>query len=257
MRTQAPVQRGFTLIELLVVMGILGLLVMLLMPAVNYAIQVGFRVATAQTIGRIEGGIAGFYSDWNCYPPSDNVHELTTYAKANGYKNIAIFLRGPQGTGWGAGNSDGNKVPSGGTDSTTTYGPYFEGGATEQIDDAYKPAMPILYFRYEATADPESITSAPSAPFDINDNLDATAVKGFTDQGNLNMLVRRRGSYQYARTDYVLISAGPDRKFGWWADPEGDGTYAAVVPANKARPAETEFTTGGAYCDDVTNIRYE
>ncbi|MGB2613988.1 MAG: prepilin-type N-terminal cleavage/methylation domain-containing protein, partial [Phycisphaerae bacterium] len=60
MKTAAPARRGFTLIELLVVMGILGLLVMLLMPAVNYAILVAYRVATQQTIGRIEAGLAGF-----------------------------------------------------------------------------------------------------------------------------------------------------------------------------------------------------
>ena len=244
MKTAAPARRGFTLIELLVVMGILGLLVMLLMPAVNFAIQVAYRVATQQRIGRAEAGLAGFQGDWGCYPPSDRSHEFRDVALTTtyGYKNLAVFLRGPQGTGWG-GNADmsdpndAGEVPSGGT-STVAYGPYFEGGTSGGINDAFKPEMFILYYRYEPSADPASTTNAP---FDFNDNKD----KGFPDQGKLNLLVKRRGSGQYVRSDYVLISAGPDRRFGYWVGPDANGNYTAA----------TNYT--GAYCDDVTNFKYE
>ncbi|HUX00462.1 MAG TPA: type II secretion system protein [Phycisphaerae bacterium] len=233
MKTAAPARRGFTLIELLVVMGILGLLVMLLMPAVNYAILVAYRVATQQTIGRIEAGLAGFQADFGCYPPSDYLHEFgrgTGYATVRGYENLAEGLCGPAGTGWGA-NTGGNNVPSGGT-STDAFGPYFEGGTPGAINDAFKPSMAILYYRYEPARNP---------PFDFFDNKDM----GFTQASFLNLLVKRPGSGQYVRTDYVLISAGPDRRFGYWVGPDVNGNYTAA----------TNYT--GAYCDDVTNFKYE
>jgi len=239
MKTAAPATRGFTLIELLVVMGILGLLVMLLMPAVNYAIQVAYRVATQTIIGQAEAGLAGFQGDFGCYPPSDRSHEFRDVASTTtyGYKNLAVFLRGPQGTGWG-GNADisnpndAGQVPSGGT-SKVAYGPYFEGGTFEGINDAFKPGMFILYYRYEP---------AESPSFDFNDNKDM----GFpSPQARLDLLVKRRGSGQYVRSDYVLISAGPDRRFGYWVGPDANGNYTAA----------TNYT--GAYCDDVTNFKYE
>ncbi len=238
MKTAAPARRGFTLIELLVVMGILGLLITLLMPAVNYAIQVAYHVVTQQTIGRIEGGLAAFQGDWGCYPPSDGAHEFTQSSYIQmpmfGYKNLAMFLCGPEGRGWGT-NALGNKVPSGGT-STNAYGPYFEGGTPEAINDAFKPEEPILYYRYEPVRAP---------PFKVDDNSDTEAVHGFPSQPNLDLLVKRRGSGQYVRTDYVLISAGPDRRFGYRVGPDADGNYTAAA----------DYTN--ASCDDVTNFKYE
>jgi len=251
--------RAFTLIELLVVMGIIGMLVMLLMPVVNYAFVVAQRVVTGNTIKHIETGLAGFYGDFGVYPPSDDQHEVVTDmekgAAARGYKNLALCLKGPEGTGWGSG-SDSNKMPFGGPNSTVKFGPYFEGevAASGGIDDAFKPAKPILYFRYEQSGDPEA--TVPTNPvYDFNDNEDTTGALGFPNQGNLMMLLRRRGTYQYVRRDYVLISAGPDGLFGYWVDPDGDGVYASVTPSDAMKPAAGDYT--GAYCDDVTNFKYE
>jgi len=237
MKTAAPVKRGFTLIELLVVMGIIGLLVMLLMPAVNYAIVVAQGVATRSTINRIEAGLAGFRGDFGVYPPSDKNHEggNQSHTLAEGYKNLAVFLGGPEGTGWGAGAAS-NKMPFGGT-STEKFGPYFEGTTT----DSYKPAKPILYFRYEPSENP---------PYNYNDNVATDTSKegedGFVSQGNFLMLVQRRGTNQYVRSDYVLISAGPDRAFGYRKGPDASGNYTFPTSSYE-----------GAYCDDVTNFKYE
>jgi prepilin-type N-terminal cleavage/methylation domain-containing protein len=251
MKTAAPVKRGFTLIELLVVMGIIGLLVMLLMPVVNYAVVVAQGVATGNTIKRIEAGLAGFYGDFGVYPPSDAQHETLTARTAFGYKNLVIGLGGPTtGTGWGwdgtAADTD-KRMPFGGT-SDEKFGPYFEGGDVKvkwdpsKVDcgiyDAFKPEVRILYYRYEP---------AETLPLDVTDNFDTAAVMGFPSQVNLNMLVQRRGSGQYVRRDYVLISAGPDRFFGYRSDPDLDGKY---TPANA-------YTEAGAYCDDFANFKYE
>ena len=266
MKTAAPVKRGFTLIELLVVMGIIGLLVMLLMPVVNYAIVVAQGVATKSTINRIEAGLAGFYGDFGVYPPSDNLHETLTEGTPFGYKNLAIGLGGPDGIGWGWDGTTADKdkrMPFGGGTSTSPlatsdekFGPYFEGVYGQGILDSYKPAKPILYFRYEQSGNPEA-TDLTQAVYDFNDNKDDTDPKGedgFSSQGNLMMLLRRRETYQYMRRDYVLISAGPDRVFGYRV-PDGDGTYTFVDPSLAMQPPPEAYT--GAYCDDLANFKYE
>jgi len=257
MKIEAPVKRGFTLIELLVVMGIIGLLVMLLMPVVNYAIVVAQGVTTGNTIKRIEAGLAGFYGDFGVYPPSDDQHETmtSTLVTAYGYKNLTICLGGPGGTGWGAGDGD-NRMPFGGT-STEKFGPYFEGVDGQRILDSYRPAVPILYFRYEQSGNPEA-TDPTKAVYDFNDNKATDVAKGedgFTSQGNLMMLLRRRVTYQYVRRDYVLISAGLDRVFGYREDKDGNGVYAFVTPSNAMKPVVADYT--GAYCDDLANFKYE
>ena len=257
MKTAAPVKRGFTLIELLVVMGIIGLLVMLLMPAVNYAIVVAQGVTTRNTINRIEAGLAGFYGDFGVYPPSDRMHETMIKRTAYGYSNLAIGLGGPGGTGWGwdgtAADTD-KDVPFGGT-SDEKFGPYFEGVVGQSILDSYKPAKPILYFRYEQSGNPEA-TTPTDAVYDFNDNKDTEKGEtGFHSQGNLMMLLRRKETYQYVRRDYVLISAGPDRVFGYRAGPDGDGVYTFVTPSDAMKPVADDYT--GAYCDDLANFKYE
>jgi len=260
MKTAAPVKRGFTLIELLVVMGIIGLLVMLLMPVVNYAVVVAQGVATGNTINHIEIGLTGFREDFGVYPPSDNLHEsIPTFGTAYGYKNLAICLGGPGGVGWGwdgtAADTE-KEMPFGGT-SDEKFGPYFEGVNGQSIRDSYKPGMPILYFRYDQFGNPEA-TDPTQAVYDFNDNLATDLTKGedgFVNQGNLMMLLRRQVSYQYVRRDYVLISAGPDRVFGYREDPDGDGTYTFVNPSSAIRPPAAAYT--GAYCDDRANFKYE
>jgi len=260
MKTAAPVKCGFTLIELLVVMGIIGLLVMLLMPVVNYAIVVAQGVATGNTIKRIEAGLAGFYGDFGVYPPSDDQHEAITDMKtgvdARGYKNLALCLGGPGGTGWGAGDGS-NRMPFGGT-STEKFGPYFEGVDGQRILDSYRPDRPILYFRYEQSGNPEEATDFTKAVYDFNDNMDITDPKGedgFTSQGNLMMLLRRKETYQYVRRDYVLISAGPDRVFGYRVGPDANGAYTFPSPA--IRPPANAYTAAGTYCDDLANFKRE
>ena len=259
MKTAAAVKRGFTLVELLVVMGIIGLLVMLLIPAVTYAIVVAQGVATSNTIKRIEAGLAGFYGEFGVYPPSDDQHEtiieMVKGEEARGYKNLALCLGGPSGTGWGAGDEN-HRMPFGGT-STEKFGPYFEGVSGQRILDSYKPAMPILYFRYEQSGHPDA-TDPTKAVYDFNDNKaedDTKGEDGFVSQGNLMMLLRRRVTYQYVRRDYVLISAGPDRVFGYREDKDGDGEYEFVTPSSTTKPAASDYT--GAYCDDRANFKYE
>lgn len=62
--------RGVTLIELLAVMGIIGLLVAILLPAVQAARQTAQRVACANNLRQIGLGLAAYHGAFDIFPPA-------------------------------------------------------------------------------------------------------------------------------------------------------------------------------------------
>jgi len=193
---------------------------------------------TKHTIWQTEAGLAGFRADFGDYPPSDKEHMA---AQPYGYQNLAFYLCGPDGKGWGG--RAGGAMPFGGS-NLEIFGPYFERDDSgsekdpaEGIRDAFRPPMPILYFRAEPTEEPM---------FDAADNpLDPTGREWFASQEHFEMLARRADG-RWVRRDYLLISAGPDRLFGYVVEDEASGG------SRPARPEEKEK----AFCDDVTNFKY-
>ena len=193
---------------------------------------------TLTTFWRLEAGLAGFRTDFGDYPPSDKEHMA---ARPYGYQNLAFYLCGPDGKGWGG--RAGGAMPFGGTNEEI-FGPYFErdreGSGKHPaagISDAFRPPMPILYFRAEPTEEPM---------FDAADNpLDPTGREGFASQEHFEMLARRADG-RWVRRDYLLISAGPDRLFGYVVEDKASGGL------RPARPEEKEK----AFCDDVTNFKH-
>src|SRR5437763_11900415 len=61
-------RRGFTLIELLVVISIIGVLVGLLLPAINSARESGRRAQCQNNMKQIGLGLIGFLNAFNTFP---------------------------------------------------------------------------------------------------------------------------------------------------------------------------------------------
>ncbi len=69
-----PKKRAFTLVELLVVITIIGILIALLLPAVQSAREAGRRAACANNMRQIAIGLHNFESSYGAFPPGTEAH---------------------------------------------------------------------------------------------------------------------------------------------------------------------------------------
>ena len=271
---------GFTLVELLVVMGIIGLLIGLLIPAINYAITAARVGATRSTISGLSTGLYAFKADWGVFPPSRKVSTrvggdsqlIWTY----GFEALPVYLIGPQSNGWGAGAG---KVSPFQAIAVAQFGPYYQaerGADITVVRDAFPPLPQgvgggptdsasgcILYYRFEPNE--QAPTSGPSTDYtrklagllDWQDNSPSGTTRpeqGFCNQNHflLSAVIpaptgMTNLSARWRSEDFVLISAGPDRAFGTVKLDLTDGKFIAVTTVDASgNPDGT--------CDDVTSF---
>jgi len=71
-------RRGFTIVELLVVIAIIGILVALLLPAVQMARESGRRTKCANNLNQLAKGILNYEQKWQVFPPGE-IHGRGVY----------------------------------------------------------------------------------------------------------------------------------------------------------------------------------
>src|ERR1700733_45557 len=70
MTTFAPRRRGFSLVELLVVIAVIGILISLLLPAVQNAREAARRLQCRNNLKQLSLGVLNYEGAHKCYPPA-------------------------------------------------------------------------------------------------------------------------------------------------------------------------------------------
>jgi prepilin-type N-terminal cleavage/methylation domain-containing protein len=95
MKRSSTTRRAFTLIELLVVMGIIGILIALLFPAVKAARLAALRAEAEHGVKSIETAIKQYHMDYGRYPlQTTAVDTPTLYNTSANYDRLINALRG-------------------------------------------------------------------------------------------------------------------------------------------------------------------
>lgn len=89
-------QGGFTLVELLVVIAIIGILVMLLLPAINMARESARRTQCATNMKNIADACHAFEAQYQCFPPG--IPSCTKKNWVTGGTQVGAICQGPPWT---------------------------------------------------------------------------------------------------------------------------------------------------------------
>jgi prepilin-type N-terminal cleavage/methylation domain-containing protein/prepilin-type processing-associated H-X9-DG protein len=219
-----PLQRAFTLVELLVVITIIGILIALLLPAVQAAREAARRMQCGNNFKQVGLGLQNYHSAKGCFPPGLMLPKawswstyLLPYIEQQGIYDMIDFKKPDCFGGYGAMNSTraaaGNKIaaylcPS---DPQTgelmdisgympTNGPDKgdDGGLTDicAVSDSYQWYDSTTYSASQFPQDVDGVFGAnqPCAISDIKDGTSNTLTVGEVTGGG----TPHRGNYWVA-----------------------------------------------------------
>jgi prepilin-type N-terminal cleavage/methylation domain-containing protein/prepilin-type processing-associated H-X9-DG protein len=267
-RTDRGPRRGFTLIELLVVIAIIGVLIALLLPAVQAAREAARRAQCVNNLKQLALATHNYESANSSFPMGDFYQRgnqtanggnlirqqfgpfvaITQYYEGGNIYNalntsLMIYL---------AENSTVNGIgvnilwcPSDGQVASTRY----PGRETDGWDDS---PIPMTYSSYAANLGPVYYYPRNDLNFallgenrgmfyhvghPLGTSIAPVNLAGITD-GTSNTIL-------YGDHSYTKIALGSDDKFGpnWWTSGlGGDTTFAALFPPNFFKAYQAAFT---------------
>ena len=243
-RPASTPRSAFTLIELLVVISIIGLLMGLLLPAVQKVRAIGQRAKTGADIGQLSTAAANFNQEFKFNPPENFTIPATKNANdvnnqilqqmypryqldsgntgivsgltgagttLQGIQSFIYFVCGPTMTGWAI---DGPFAPT--SAAVNKKGPFFEYTGPPLTNYTYNDPLGTAYVYFGSTAGQKYGPLSPANP-----NYTGTSPSGVVPYTNSAGKPFNVGGVQ-------IISAGANKRFGPGGNwTPGSGQYAA------------------------------
>lgn len=212
----ATSRRGFTLVELLVVIAIIGVMVGLLLPAVQAAREAARRMTCSSKLKQIGLAMHNYESTHKRLPAgyqSFNRYDIISTLPADDFDPVTWDARG--GWGWGA-----------------AILPFIE---QQPLYDSIDFALPLWEIRFAPVRETKlAIFLCPSA----TGGEEAFLV---VDELNAN-LIKRGGPVRLGRSNYV-VSHGRDEAWGDRSGPAGglNGDVSRVADGPFFRNSQTRF----------------
>jgi prepilin-type N-terminal cleavage/methylation domain-containing protein/prepilin-type processing-associated H-X9-DG protein len=266
--TRDQIRRGFTLIELLVVIFIIGLLVGLLLPAVQQAREAGRRTQCVNNLKQIALATQNYHDAWGCYP--QGVHFTFNYSTAGQLVALLPFLE--QQPLFSAVNFDWNMNSY---ENTTIWGavrPSFLVCPSDTMGDRIDPydgarffdpgynffaytVVPQAYTNYFGNAgtwfqhsrNPTRLAQSNGLFF----RWSAVRIADIRD-GTSNTIAYGEHATGLLTDDAERIYEGPQWNFGWY----GQSIFTSYYPLNPQKKVRDEYGDGliRAYCGAASSF---